>query len=71
MKMRVRDTGEVVELPETPGVNRNCQSHRFFWCTLDIGHSGVHVAHCGDEPVAFWNDDDYDPTEVEPLEPTP
>ena len=70
MKMRVRDTGEVVELPE-PGDKLNCPSECIFSCTLDLGHSGVHVGHGLFLPRAFWHDGDTGPTIVVPLEPTP
>lgn len=68
--MRVRDTGEVVELPE-PGAKGNCPSECSFLCTLDAGHSGVHVAHGLQLPRAFWHDGDTRPTIVVPLEPSP
>ena len=70
MKMRVRDTGEVVELAEL-GEEEDCPSECSFLCTLDFGHSGVHVGHGDGGPLAFWHDGDTRPTLVEPLEPTP
>ena len=68
--MRVRDTGEVVELPE-PGDKLNCPSKCILKCTLDAGHEGMHVGHGLSLPRAFWHDGDTHPTLVEPLEPTP
>ena len=70
MKMRVRDTGEVVELPE-PGDKLNCPSKCILECTLDAGHEGMHVGHGLSLPRAFWHDGDTYPTLVDPLEPTP
>ena len=69
--MRFEITGEVVDLPAVPGANADCPSERGFECTLDAGHSGVHVAHGLQLPRAFWHDGDTGPTIVVPLEPTP
>ena len=70
MKMRVQDTGEVVELPGL-GAKGDCPSECSFLCTLDAGHAGVHVGHDDGGPFAFWHDGDTYPTLVDPLEPTP
>ena len=71
MKMRVRDTGEVVELPDHHGTKSNCPAECVFMCTLDAGHPGLHVGHDEGGPLAFWRDQDLCPTLVDPLEPTP
>ena len=73
--MRVRDTGEVVELGPSWNIDEEngCFVKRGgFHCTLRAGHSGPHTAHgVGDIPLTFWNDGDASPTRVASLEPAP
>ena len=74
--MRVRDTGEVVELPEFERPQSSCRDKRSDYygtllCTLPLGHSGMHVAHGIERPLGFWLDSDKRLTRVAPLEPTP
>ena len=74
MKMRVRDTGEVVELgePWNPDVDVCLMELDGFLCTHCIAHDGPHVAHGpAGGPLAFWNDGDTHVTRVALLEPTP
>ena len=74
--MRVRDTGEVVELPEFDRMQSICrdegsEDYGALVCTLPAGHSGVHVAHGVEGPLAFWLDSDKRLTLVTSLEPSP
>ena len=71
MKLRVVETGEIVELPAFARTGRCCQAIVPRWgCTRDAGHVGPHVAHGTKLPITFWNDGDTVTTRVEPLEST-
>ena len=66
----------MVELPEFNRIKPICRDEGFcdfitILCTLPAGHSGMHVGHGIEGPLAFWNDGDTHPTLVDPLEPTP
>ena len=72
MKMRVRGTGDLVELPPCEFSGDCCPENMHAWkCTLNAGHVGPHVAHGTKLPITFWHDGDTYPTLVDPLEPTP
>ncbi|MGC8517927.1 MAG: hypothetical protein ACP5P4_05280 [Steroidobacteraceae bacterium] len=67
MKMRVVDTGEIVELEQSPEQGWSCQSECNWWlCSLPHGHNGQHVTYIAvGFPVAFWSDGDAKAKRVE------